>query len=806
MFVSYGDPNRCLDRLMLLPLLLQVSTIAVSGSPAAVTARPPVYPGRQGALTVAIPRVEADIDVDGRLDEAPWSQAAMLNAFSQFAPSDGVPAADSTEVLVWYSRSAIYFGIRAFESHGPPHATLADRDRIFSDDNVQILLGTFHDGRQAMLFAVNPLGVQADGVIIEGSGRGSSLNNNGIGVSTGGRDAPDLSPDYPYQSRGRVTDWGYEVEVRIPFKSLRYQPGKEQSWGLNIVRQVKHSGFEDSWAPARRANASFLGQSGTLSGLHDLHRGLVMDLNPELTHKISGAPGAGGYDYDVGNPELGGNLRWGITNNLTLNGTVKPDFSQVESDAGQVGFDPRVALFFPEKRPFFLDGSEQFAIPNQLIYTRRIVQPVVAAKLTGKTLGTDIGLLTAVDDHVASATGGDNPVFGILRVQRDVGGQSRVGLALTDRTEPGRGNQVADLDGRILFSGIYSLRFQGALSRTTVQSATTTAPLWGTQFDITGHNLGLSTGINAISEKFQSDAGFIQRSGIASAFVDPRLTIYGRPGSLLQSVVTDAYLNGVWRYDDFVHGRGIQNVRLHFNTSAQLQNGWSTGGGLFVESFGYDPGLYSGYALEVPATGGGLDTIPFTGQPRIRNFEGFLQVNTPTWKHFDGNLFGLRGHDENFFEWASATITYFSAGLNWRPTDRARIGFTYLWQQIDRRTDGSAVSVDTGAPADRRISGVPPDLRPSGESVLQQHVDSLRDDSRTGAPILLAGPGGYTRATDRSTNVFQVDALFSYTPTPGTVFFFGYGSTLNDDGPFHFAQMARTQDGFFAKLSYLFRL
>src|SRR6185295_18785603 len=116
-----------------------------------------------------------------------------------------------------------------------------------------------------------------------------------------------------------------------------------------------------------------------------------------------------------------------------LNGTANPDFSQVESDAGQFTFDPRQALFFPEKRPFFLDGSEQFSTLNNLVYTRRIVQPVAAVKLTGKTLGANIGLLSAVDDREVSTTGDDHPVYNILRVQRDVGRQSRVGLVYTDR-------------------------------------------------------------------------------------------------------------------------------------------------------------------------------------------------------------------------------------------------------------------------------------------------------------------------------------------------------------------------------------
>ena len=178
-----------------------------------------------------------------------WKQAALLTGFSQFAPQDGIAADDSTQILVWYSATSIHFGIRAFERHGPPIATLADRDRIDADDQVQLLLSTFNDGRQALVFGVNPLGVQMDGTILE-----TNQQQSGSFMSQGSaRQRADLSQDFVFQSKGRVTEYGYEVEVRIPFKSLRYQATETQTWGFNAVRIVQHSGYEDSWTPARRA-------------------------------------------------------------------------------------------------------------------------------------------------------------------------------------------------------------------------------------------------------------------------------------------------------------------------------------------------------------------------------------------------------------------------------------------------------------------------------------------------------------------------------------------------------------------------
>ena len=211
-----------------------------------------VYNGREGHTNLAPPRIEADVVIDGRLDEAAWKQAAVLTGFSLYALSDGRPAPDSTEVRVWYSSNAIYFGIRAFEPHGPVTYTLADRDRITMDDNVEIHLDTFNERNRALVFIVNPLGVQADGTKSEGGGFIPGAN-----VAPGQN---DLSADFVWQSKGIVTEGGYQVEIRIPFSSLRYRVGSAQTWGIQIDRRVQHSGYEETWTPAVRASASFIVQ------------------------------------------------------------------------------------------------------------------------------------------------------------------------------------------------------------------------------------------------------------------------------------------------------------------------------------------------------------------------------------------------------------------------------------------------------------------------------------------------------------------------------------------------------------------
>jgi uncharacterized protein DUF5916 len=783
----------------LLAMLLELFLFSAS-----VTPDPPlVYNGRAGQLEVRIPQIEADVSVDGKLDEPVWLQAALLTGFSQFSPTDGVAATDSTQVLVWYSPTAIHFGIRAFESHGAVHATLADRDRIDSDDHIQILLSTFNDGRQAMVFAVNPLGVQSDGALVEtGSTSGNGFNNAVVK-----REEPDLSPDFVFESNGRLTPYGFEIEIRIPFKSVRFQPRREQSWGINVVRLVQHSGAEDSWTPAKRARASFLAQSGKLVGLTGLRRGVVLDFTPSVTSKTTGTDGASGWQYAGGGPELGGTVRWGVTNNLNLNGTANPDFSQVESDVPQFVFDPRNELFFQEKRPFFLDGIEQFSTPNDLIYTRRIIQPVAAAKLTGKAFGTDLAFLSAVDDRAGSVTGEDHPVYNLLRIQRDLGAQSRLGLVYTDKIDGNDYNRVAGADSRLVMGEIYSAQLQLAGSRTRRGGVTETAPLWSARVARSGRTFGARYTIGGVSEEFRAASGFIPRPGIVHANLDHSITLYGRPGGWLESFTGDVALDGTWEYQRFVHGQGIQDQKLHFNTNTRFRGGWQFGASILNESFGYPSDVYQGYALEVPSAGG-LDTVPFTGRPTIPNRDYVLTLDTPQFSHFSGNLFFLWGHDENFYEWSSAKITWLQLTLDWRPTDRLRVNTYYQFQYVGRRTDGSTVDIwrSPRLKIEYQLSR-PIFLRLVGEYTTERR-DALRDDSRTNTPILIFDPDSntYVRTAAFGHRSFRGDLLFSYQPTPGTVLFAGYGSTLADPSQLGQTHLRRTEDGFFLKLSYLFQL
>ena len=763
-----------------------------------------VYHGGRNELQVRPPRIEAEVEVDGRLDEAVWTQAAVLTGFSQYQPVDGIPAADSTEVLVWYSPTALHFGIRAYEPHGVVNATLADRDRIDGDDHVVILLDTYADGRRALVFAVNPFGIQSDGVLSE-----SSRERRGSFDADADQAATDLSPDYVFSSRGRLTEYGYEVEVRIPFASVRYQSGESQDWGINIVRRVQHSGHEQTWTPARRGRASFLAQNGRLEGLSGIGRGLVLDVNPVTTMKVDGAAADEGWRYDAASPEFGANVRWGITPNLTLNGTVNPDFSQVESDAGQIVYDPRSALYFPEKRPFFLEGSEHFETPNRLIYSRRIVSPAAAAKLTGKVSGTDVGFISAVDDAALSATG-DRPIFNVLRVRRDVGASSNVGIVYTDRIDGDAYNRVAGMDARLVWGEVYSLMLQAAASFTGDEVGSTTAPLWSASFARNGRRFGMDYAVTGIAPGFRAQSGFISRTGVATARFTHRYTVFGSPGARLESWSGSLVASGTWDYERFVDGLAATDRKLHFNNTFVLRGGWRLGASVLLESFGYPPELYADYAVERRLDGGARDTVPYVGTPRIGNLDFVFNIGTPEYERFSGSIFAIFGRDENFYEWAPAYVAVGTLGLNWRPTEQVRVEFTHNRQQYIRPDDWSTVAV-------RDVPRLKLEYALTRAIFLRfvgqydaDRQDDLRDDTRTGDPILIRDPetGVYSRelALARQRNDFRIDWLFSYRPTPGTVVYAGYGSSLAEPEAFGFRALRRVNDGFFVKLSYLFRM
>jgi len=806
---------------LLLAALLHVAQTVATSSPVATSAPPAprqapapapaasqagaVFNGRLGQLTVTTPRREASTTVDGRLDEPAWADAAVLTGFSQFFPADGVAAQDSTEVLIWYSATELHVGIRAFAAPGSVRATLSDRDKITQDDNVQLFLGTYSDSRQALVFAVNPFGIQSDGVLTE---TGSSLGGGFTSTSAKARESSDLAPDYVWKSKGRLTDFGYEVELSIPFKSLRYRAGDEQRWQLNVARTVQVTGHEETWAPALRGASSFLAQSGILTGLRDLRRGLTVDVIPTITSSAIGTrpTSSAPWEYNAARPELGGSVRWGITSNLTLAGTANPDFSQVEADATQFAYDPRVAVFFPERRPFFLESQEQFTTPNRLIYTRRIAQPVAATKLTGKYGGFDIGVLSAVDNREASFDQQHSPLYNIVRLQRDLGAQSRIGVAYTDKMDGARFNRVVGIDGRFV-RGLYNAQAQLASSFTSGDSGTQRAPLFDASLSRNGRRFVARYSLNGISPDFDAQSGFIARPGIANISATHRWNFFGKPKALVELFSPELYMLGRYQYDSFVNGDGSQDRQLHLRANTRFRGGWQLGTQLLLEVFGYDPSLYSNYVLLRPTTGSGVDTVAYSGTPKIGNRDWVLSVGTPEFRYFSYNGFAILGYDENFQEWSSARIFSLQNTLNLRPTGQLRVAATWNYDTFDRRSDFSrvltrnTVRIRSEYQLTRQFF-----VRVIGERAVVTQ-DSLRDDTRTELPVFLrASNGTLSRAAAYERTRVRLDVLLSYLPSPGTVVYLGYGDALAANRPAGPERLQRTRDQFFMKLSYLFRL
>ncbi len=783
---------------MLLTALLAVAVLQDSTA---------TFDGRANRTRVVVPRIDTVATIDGHLDEPVWARAARLTGFSEYQPADGRPAEDPTEVLVWYSADAIWFGIRAREIHGNVvRATQANRDNIASEDHVQILLDTDNDRQLAFLFGVNALGVQQDGTRsaqFAGGAGGASATGGGFRPINPFEGAVDLNPDYVFQSRGRVVPGGYEVEVRIPFKSLRYQDKAVQTWGLHILRRIQHSGFQDSWAPAKRAASNFLAQSGTLEGLHDMRRGLVLEATPTVTSRLEGAPRTSGrWHYDSGS-DLGADVKWGVRQNLTLNGTINPDFSQVEADVGQVLLNERFALFYPEKRPFFLDGLELFDSPNQLIYTRRIVDPRGGVKIGGKVAGANVGAMFVADDRSFSWNGSHTPLFAVARLRRDLARKYTFGSVLTAREDGDDNSRLASADFRFYHSKLYFVQLQAAQSWSDSAGKNRDGSILQADWDRTGRNWGFHYTAREVERDFAAAAGFVNRTGILEGRAFNRLTGYGKPGALVQSYGSFFGIQRFW--DNSGAGHPIIEAVESITPSATLRGGWQLSGVVSRSLFAYDPSLYTGFTIERQQFLANdaiiTDTVAFTVPRPERNLWGeTVRVTTPTLRLFSATGTITWGDAPIFREAAPGRSTRIDAVVDLRPTNTLRSSIQLSRLTLDRAADGSRFSTET-IPRVKVEYQVTPSmfLRLVGQYSARSRVP-LQD--RLGNPILVSG----VKDAGSTINEFLMDWLFSYRPIPGTLVYLGYGSTMEEPRDFRFQDLHRTRDGFFGKVSYLFRM
>lgn len=736
------------------PVLFSLLLAAQSPSPAQPPVQPPVAIDGAGAPNFSIPRIEVNgvnvetVVIDGRLDEPAWSRATRLTGFSEYRPVDQQRAAEQTEVLVWYSPDALYFGIIAHDSEpGTIRATSADRDSLDREDSIRIYLDTFNDRRRAFVFGVNPLGAQEDGVQTEGAFNAGRMMGGTV----------DLSPDYQFDSRGQITPTGYVVEIRIPFKSLRYPTTPGAKWGLNVLRKIQRTGREDTWTDAQRV-ASFLAQAGTMEGLADMERGVVTELQPFITGASNGERGADGvFRREAINLEPGANLRLGFTN-LSIDTTINPDFSQVESDAAQVTVNERFALFFAEKRPFFLEGIELFATPGQLVYTRRIADPLGGAKLTGKIGRTGIAFLSALDE-----AGPRNAWVTMARVRRDVGKDSLAGVTYTDRTESNQFNRVLAADARLVFKNLYYVLGQVGGSWTDNGSRTQSAPMFQAEFDRTARRWGFNYRLTGFGRNFEAQSGFVPRNNIVEFSAFNRFSYYGTRGSLVESVSMFFGPTRIWNWDSFLSDNAIEGGES-LSLSATLRGGWSLSAR--------------------PARSFAHLRVSGRESRYVSVFNGTASVTTPIFAKVNGRVEVRTGGAIIFAEAVEGRETRTTTSLAVRPTSSTRVEGSFVRSRLRRASDGSAFAAAT-------IPRIKVEYQPR-RSLFFRMIGEYRSEQ--------------SRPSVAATKGLRTDWLLSFEPTPGTVVFFGYGmSQERDRQRFGTDDLERTSDGFFVKLAYLIR-
>ena len=485
-------------------------------------------PGSEGD-PFEVPRAKTEIVIDGILDEDAWDNALVLELNYEVRPGENIEPPVRTEVFITFDETHL---LVAFRAHDPEpekiRARYRDRDNVGGDDSVGITLDTFNDQRRAYEFMVNPLGVQTDGIYSEGKGFGGGF---------------DRAWDAIWTSEGRLTEDGYEVEIAIPFNQIRFQATEgPQIWGVDCTRSYpRKDRYRIGLFPRDRGANSYLAQEEKIIGFEGVSQGRNLELVPTLTgfalQERPDFPDSLAIKEEK-NFELGATAMWGITPNLTLSAAINPDFSQVEADAVQLALNERFALFYPEKRPFFLESSDYFGTGLDLLYTRVIADPLVSLKLTGKLGKHTVGVFSARDEVtnlvMPGVQGSDSGTFEtpntstVGRYRYDLGSDSTLGVMLTDREgTDGYVNRVASFDARLRPTKSDSLTIDAAWS-STQYSPEMQMELELNPEEISDHAIDIVyvhtkrdwfvlAGYADYGDDFRADLGFIPRVGYRSA-------------------------------------------------------------------------------------------------------------------------------------------------------------------------------------------------------------------------------------------------------------------------------------------------
>lgn len=530
---------------------------------------------------LAVPRAAGEITMDGRLDDAAWQQAAVLDTFYETYPGDNTEPAAKTVVYLTYDDRSFYVGIHAFDPEPDKiRAPFVERDKIVgTDDNVAVFLDTRNDRRSAVEFRVNPRGNQTDALWND-----SSQNE-------------DLSPDFFYDTAAQLTGDGWTAEMRIPLSSLRYPRLAENRWGILVWRNYpRDQRYAYHSSPIPLGSNCWICRSRELTGLTGLPSGGNLVAAPYVTGQQRSEPRAGlGSSLEDEDPEAdaGLDIKWTPSGSNALDLTINPDFSQVESDVGQIAVNNQFAIFFPEKRPFFLEGVDLFDTPIPAVYTRTITDPKWGLRDTGKLGNTSFTFLLTEDQGGGSViipgpTGNDfasqdfasHVLVGSLR--RDFGASYASMVVTARENEDGGYNRVAGPNFLWRRSETDQMTGQLLVSSTETPDRPELHPTWdGRKLDShAGHLEWLHTGrdwtwratIQDFGEDFRADQGFVTQVGYRLGRYALYRNFYPQQG-LFRRV--SPY--GIVRYVESPDGDLIQRQT---NPGIQVQGGRNMAAGL----------------------------------------------------------------------------------------------------------------------------------------------------------------------------------------------------------------------------------
>lgn len=378
---------------------------------------------------ISISRTNAKISIDGNLADRGWKSASKISQFHERSPRELAEPPVKTEAMVTYDEDNLYVAFKCYDDPASIRATMCQRDQFGGDDNVCVLIDTYGDASRAYEFFVNPYGIQRDQLWASVAGE-------------------DMGFDLIWESAAKITDEGYQVEMAIPFASLRF-PNKEiQNWKIDFWRNRPRESYNQySWAAYDRNEQCWVCQWGTLNGLEHVRPGKGLEILPAMVANQSGSlQNADGPDSKFNNSDIMGEFslggKYSPTSDITVEAAYNPDFSQIEADAAQIDVNTTMALFYPERRPFFQEGSDLFRTLFNSFYTRTINDPQFAAKLIGRLGGTSIGGLSSVDENtpyiiplregsILLNTG--KSYVNVFRGLQTVGDNSRIGILAADR-------------------------------------------------------------------------------------------------------------------------------------------------------------------------------------------------------------------------------------------------------------------------------------------------------------------------------------------------------------------------------------